>query len=203
MGAEGVVVFLIFVTLLNGHSHKPRKHANTSASTITTSAASGPFYLTEPSPEDKNNIQNFIMKTNKNLRSEEAGEMAGLIVKYSEENKIDAKLVAALIARESRFNTKATSPSGAKGLGQFIPSTAKLLGISDPYDPEQNVRGTALYLKQLVARWQGKENAVELALASYKVGWGTVTKYGGVPPDASMKEYIDTIKKYYQQAGGK
>ena len=125
--------------------------------------------------------------------------MAAFIVKYSEDNKIDAKLVAALIARESRFNTNATSSSGAKGLGQFIPGTAKLLGITDPYDPEQNIRGTTTYLKQLVDRWQGKENTMELALASYKVGWGTVTKAGGVPQDASMLEYIDTIKKYYQQ----
>lgn len=193
--AKEVIIFLIFVSVLNGHLLKPHKKPQP----ITTA---GPFYLTEPSPEDKNNIQSFIMKTNKNLSGEEAGEMAAFIVKYADENKIDAKLVTALIARESRFNANATSSSGAKGLGQFIPSTAKLLGVTDPYDPEQNVRATAAYLKQLVDRWQGKENTVELALASYKVGWGTVTKAGGVPQDASTQEYIESIKKYYQKIGG-
>lgn len=197
MAAKEVIIFLIFVTVLNQHILKP--HAKKSQP-ITTS---GPFELTSPSPEDKNNISDFILKMNKKLSGEEASEMAAFIVKYSEDNKIDAKLVAAVIARESRFNTNATSSSGAKGLGQFIPGTAKLLGITDPYDPEQNIRGTTTYLKQLVDRWQGKENTMELALASYKVGWGTVTKAGGVPQDASTLEYIDTIKKYYQQITNK
>ena len=129
MAAKEVIIFLIFVTVLNQHVLKPTAKKSQPRTT------SGPFYLTEPSPEDTNNIHDFILKMNKKLSGEEAGEMASFIVKYSEDNKIDAKLVAALIARESRFNTNATSSSGAKGLGQFIPGTAKLLGITDPYYP--------------------------------------------------------------------
>lgn len=190
--AKEVILILVFVTVLNQHLLKPHKKSQHVAT-------SGPFYLTQPSPDDKNNIFDFIVKMNKNLSGEDAGRYASLILKYSDDAAVDAKLVAALIARESRFNTKATSSSGAMGLGQFIPGTAKLLGVTDAYDPEQNIRATAAYLKQLIDKWREKENTVELALASYKVGWGTVTKSGGVPQDASTLEYIESIKKYYQQ----
>ncbi len=96
------------------------------------------------------------------------------------------------MSRESSFRSSVVSSSGAIGLGQLLTTTAKDMGITDPYNPEENIKATSKYLALMIKKWNGN---VTLALASYKIGHGNVTKIlkaGKELPD-STKRYINDI----------
>ena len=114
------------------------------------------------------------------------------IDQHSRTQGVAADLVRAVIQVESAFNPSAVSVKGAMGLMQLMPATAQELGVSNPFDPDQNIRGGVTYLKQLLNRYDQK---VELALAAYNAGIGTVTKYGAVPPFKETRNYVDKITK--------
>jgi len=106
---------------------------------------------------------------------------------------VAADLVRAVIQVESAFNPKAVSDKGAMGLMQLMPATARELGVTDPFNPEQNIRGGVTYLKQLLTRYDQK---VELALAAYNAGIGNVEKHGNtVPPFKETQNYVNKITK--------
>lgn len=105
---------------------------------------------------------------------------------------LEPNLLRSLVRAESNFNPKAVSPAGAQGLGQLMPGTARSLGVQDPTDPEQNLEGTAKYLRQQLDRF-GK---VELALAAYNAGPGAVQKYGGIPPYSETQAYVKKIMSW-------
>ena len=100
-----------------------------------------------------------------------------------------ANLFVALIDQESRFDPRATSPKGAQGLGQLMPETASLLGVSDPFDPAENLDGAARYFTAQLARF----GDVRLALAAYNAGPHRVIEHGGVPPFRETRAYVATI----------
>ncbi len=111
-----------------------------------------------------------------------------------EKYKIDPKLVMALIQQESGFNQNAISKAGAQGLMQLMPATAKSLGVTNAFNPEQNIEGGVKYLKSLLDRFNGNKI---LALAAYNAGPNAVKKHNGIPPYKETQNYVRNILKNY------
>jgi len=102
---------------------------------------------------------------------------------------LDPRLIEAVAWRESRFRPEARSDKGAIGVMQLMPGTARDLGV-DPFDPAQNIRGGAMYLRRMLSEFGGD---VRLALAAYNAGPAAVRKHGGVPPYAETQAYVTSI----------
>lgn len=124
----------------------------------------------------------------------EKSQLLSMINKVASDNGVDAKLVQALIKQESGFNPNAKSKVGAMGLMQLMPSTAKAMGVKDPYNAAQNVEGGVKYLKSMLNKYNGN---VILALAAYNAGPGAVDKYSGVPPYKETQNYVKNILANY------
>jgi Transglycosylase SLT domain len=121
------------------------------------------------------NIASVIASMNRSLAPMQVNQMAETIHYLSSTYSLDPRLLASLIAVESSFRPTAISSSGAVGLGQLKPDTARWLGVANPFDPIQNLMGAAKYLRYLLNRYNG--NVVE-ALAAYSRGQGTIERYG-------------------------
>ena len=113
--------------------------------------------------------------------------------KASKTYGVDEKLLKAMAKTESNFDPNATSYSGAMGIMQLMPETAKELGVMDAYDPEQNIMGGAKYIASLIERYDGN---VTYAVAAYNAGSGNVDKYGGIPPFEQVQNYVKKIAGY-------
>lgn len=108
------------------------------------------------------------------------------------ETALSPRLLEAVAWAESRFRQNAVSPKGAIGVMQLMPGTAAELGV-DPQNPEQNVRGGALYLRRMLEEFGGD---IELALAAYNAGPAAVRRYGGVPPFKETRAYVAAVMNY-------
>ena len=108
---------------------------------------------------------------------------------------VEPNLLRAVIVVESGFNSRAVSKRGAVGLMQLMPATATRFGVSDRYDPRQNVRGGALYLSFLINRFR---QDVRLALAAFNAGEDAVDQYSGqIPPFIETLEYVPKVLRIY------
>ena len=112
------------------------------------------------------------------------------ITEHARRQQVAVDLVRAVIQVESAFNPTAVSSKGAMGLMQLMPATAAEMGVGNPFDPDQNIRGGVAYLRRLLDRYNGN---VELALAAYNAGMGNVEKYGDVPPFKETKNYVKKV----------
>ena len=110
------------------------------------------------------------------------------ITEASEKYGVAPEVIKSVMKAESGFRESAVSRSGAIGLMQLMPSTAQALGV-DPSDPAQNIDGGTKYLKQQIDRF----GSLESALAAYNAGPGSVTRYGGVPPYAETRNYVQEV----------
>lgn len=121
-------------------------------------------------------------------------EFADLVSQAAEKYGVDEDLINSVIKAESNFNSTAVSSCGAQGLMQLMPATAASLGVTDSFDPEQNINGGTLYLKKLLNKYGGD---VELAVAAYNAGPGAVDSYDGIPPYQETQAYVSRVIGYY------
>lgn len=109
---------------------------------------------------------------------------------------LPAALIDAVIRTESGYRPHAVSRTGARGLMQLMPATARSLGVTDPFDPRQNIMGGARYLRRMFDRFK----TVELAIAAYNAGPGNVSKHRGIPPFKETRRYVRVVMDRYARS---
>lgn len=130
-----------------------------------------------------------------------ASAYAGIINRAASQYALDPSFVRAVMHTESNFNPNARSPKGASGLMQLMPDTAKRYGVSNIFDPEQNVFGGARYLRDLLKMFNQNKH---MALAAYNAGENSVLRHGGIPPYRETVNYVTKVlilHKRYQSQG--
>jgi hypothetical protein len=125
-----------------------------------------------------------------------SAQFGDLVEQTARAHDVDPLLVHSMIQVESNYNPYAVSPKGAEGLMQLTPSTARMLGVSNSFDPGQNVEAGVKYLKYL----QGVYKDDRLALAAYNAGPGAVDKYKEIPPYPETQNYVNQVGKRYGEA---
>jgi hypothetical protein len=124
-----------------------------------------------------------------------SAQVDSFLVDSGTKNGVDPLLLYSVMHQESSFRTNAISPKGARGLMQLMPGTAIRFGVTNIFDPKQNIEGGARYLRFLTDRFNGD---LTLVLAGYNAGEGAVEKYGlRVPPYAETQEYVRRISRRY------
>ena len=124
-------------------------------------------------------------------------ELDQLITSIGESEGVDPRFIHAVIWQESKYQLRARSHVGAQGLMQLMPATARRFGCKDPHDPAENIAAGTKYLSWLLKRFDGN---VELALAGYNAGEGSVDKYDGIPPYRETQNYVRIITSRYGQS---
>ncbi|OGB87251.1 hypothetical protein A3H38_04400 [candidate division WOR-1 bacterium RIFCSPLOWO2_02_FULL_46_20] len=193
-----VVLFVatIFSSLGGDKGHRPKETASEPVA-FTQEVISNlpePDYYAETGEAPYTSILNFVSQYR---QEDEAKVITSSIVKYAKDYDVNPKLVTALMARESRFNPSAVSSSGAVGLGQLLPSTCTTVGIADPYDIDQNAKGTARYMKYLLDRFEKYNQRMQFALAGYLEGPNAVERQLGYKSHTSS--YIRDIINIYHK----
>lgn len=153
--------------------------------------------------------RSYIKKHNKRLTDSQADQITFAILFYSEELKMDPRLIVATVIAESDFKVHERSRAGAMGLIQLMPDEVERLKLSNPYDPIQNLAGGIWLLKERLNKYSRstrfEDASLEhliLTLASYNAGEGAVKKYGGVPPYRETRGYVKRIMALYKELTG-
>jgi soluble lytic murein transglycosylase-like protein len=144
------------------------------------------------------NDRRYVPVAEKKRRAPRVKSYDGMIVEASRNHGVPPALVKAVIASESSFNPKAVSAKGAQGLMQLMPATAASLGVDDALHVEQNLDGGVRYLRSLIDRYGDWSRAI----AAYNAGPRAVDRYGGIPPYAETREYVDRVLTYYRRYHG-
>ena len=125
-------------------------------------------------------------------------QIQGMIAQVAREQNLDYNLLRSVVEAESSYNPLEVSHRGAKGLMQLMPDTARELGVTDAFNPYQNLTGGAKYLKKMLTRYQDN---IDLALAAYNAGPGKVDRAQGIPNYAETKNYIAKIRANMASSG--
>ncbi|HEY3331749.1 MAG TPA: lytic transglycosylase domain-containing protein [Capsulimonadaceae bacterium] len=148
----------------------------------------------------------FIAGQNSRLSANQIDTITTSVLYYSDLEKLDPRLVIAMILAESNFNPWSTSHTGAMGLSQLMPGTAAGLGVNDAYDPVQNIGAAVHILSSHVRKYGGAAangvvplNTLFLTMAAYNAGSGAVRKYGGVPPYRETQNYVRKVAALYRK----
>ncbi len=178
---EGVVNVLNRIQEINKRFGDFNGGAYQGAGIIPSAEPSFEYTLNKTMEERKNNPYDFT----------------GLIETYSNKYGLDPKLVTSIIKAESNFNPDAVSKKGAAGLMQLMPGTAKELGVTNIFNPEENIEGGTKYFRTLLDDFNQN---LSLALAAYNAGPETVKKTNGIPPITETKNYVEKVLKFYKEA---
>lgn len=150
--------------------------------------------------KDSNNYQSNANSSSNNYGSSAASSSGSrnsydaYIRASAARHGIDAGLMKAMMHTESAFNPNARSPVGAQGLMQLMPATASRFKVSNPWNPADNIEGSAKYIAWLMKRFN---NNVEFAVAGYNAGEGNVDKYNGIPPFKETRNYVKSVMSRY------
>jgi soluble lytic murein transglycosylase-like protein len=133
---------------------------------------------------------------NPKLHEDQSRVYASALLLDSRRMHLDPRLVMAVVTVESGWNARALSPDGAQGLGQFLPETARELGVNS-WSGRSNLRGITVYLHQLLGLFRSSRHAMSQALASYNVGPYTVKSNGGVPPRSAQRYVVKVMAAWH------
>ena len=146
---------------------------------------------------NKSNQKISSQKTDFQSYLGESKSLDQIFDKASKKYGVPVNLLKAIGKQESNFNPKALSRCGAQGIMQLMPATAKGLGVTDAFDPEQNIMAGAKYIAAKIDKYDGD---IKLALAAYNAGSGNVAKYGGIPPFKETQNYVKKVMGYYNDS---
>jgi soluble lytic murein transglycosylase-like protein len=133
-------------------------------------------------------------------RQAESGhvDVDALVQDAGRRHNVDPDMIHAVIRQESNYDVFAVSVKGACGLMQLMPGTALRFGVSDIFDPAENVEGGVKYLRFLMDRYQDDDVKT---LAAYNAGEGAVDQYDGMPPYRETVDYVDRVSQWYRSVG--
>ena len=152
----------------------------------------------------------LVRRWNRRLSETDVDKITTSILYFSDRNDIDPRLVVATIIAESDFDIHSTSHAGAMGLAQIMPDEAQSLGVTNPYDPIQNIGAAVHILRGHLEKYGGAPagagiipvSRILLTMAAYNAGPGAVHKYHGVPPYRETRRYVAKIAALYRQMCG-
>jgi len=136
-----------------------------------------------------------VYQSGASLKAPMPAYLSLIIQEAAQKHGVDPRLIAAVAARESRYNAAAVSSVGAQGVMQLMPATAKYLGVNNAFDARENVVAGTKYLKILLDTFKGD---LDLTLAAYNAGPGAVQRFGGVPPFRETMDYVRSIRTNYE-----
>ena len=168
-------------------------------------ASSGPASI--PAYEADQLIENqkpayeaLVRRHNKKLRPEVVSEIAEALLRAGYKHNMDPRFLAAIIAVESNFNVNSLSSSGAMGLGQIMPFNLRSAGVKNPWNPTENIFGTARILRGNLNQYKNRPNSTLLAVAAYNAGSGAVRRAGyRVPNGQQVQRYVWKVHDRYKQ----
>ena len=197
----GIIILLFVVTIFSsfggnkGYTRPSAPPPSFSQPALPVSKSNiDPTYLAVVGENARSSIQNYICGFRK---PGEAVAITNSIMRHSQKYDVNPKLIAALMRRESGFNPRALSSAGAAGLGQLMPATCKSTGVTNPYDIDDNAKGTVRYMKYLLGRFKKYSDQVSFALAGYLEGPNGVARRNGYR--SSTAAYIKSIIKIYHK----
>jgi hypothetical protein len=146
----------------------------------------------------------LLRTINPHLQVHQSLRYAKSIIADAQRSNLDPSLIVALVTVESSWRPNAISPVGARGLGQLMPTTAAQLGVHNAWDPAQNLRGAAAYLRAMLNRFAGRgADTLRYAIGAYNAGPKAVEKFGGVPPYQETQNYVKRVLAVWKTLSGR